>query len=237
MQRHTYPLSLLLTLACAGTAISPPPPPPPAANIARADSLDERPPWSYEELRTGALYALAPMLGYSGRERPPVGTIREMRVLAWHVREDTAGLRIERALLWLLLSGEPQLWALANLYRHPNTDSAWRPATATHAVYFGARLFVEPPRNAEVYALLDVAGNWSFGEDPAAPLLSGDVRQRTWTVLMGEAPTRLYGHEDPQEAPGEYERDEEDHADPSPPGSVPRPSMRTLVSQAGNPAL
>jgi hypothetical protein len=221
MRRYPYLPGLLLALGCAGSTISPPPAPPPAADIARADSLDERPPWSYEELRTGALYALAPMLGYSGRDRPASGTIREMRVLAWHVREDTAGLRIERALLWLLLSGEPGLWALANLYRHPNTASAWRPATATHAPYFGARLFVEPPRNAEVYALLDVAGNWSFGADPAAPLLSGDVRQRTWTVLTGEAPTRLYGHEDPQDAPGDEEPDEEEHEDPPPPGSPP----------------
>jgi hypothetical protein len=195
--------------ACVPTAATPGAPPPPAVDLQRSDTLDALPPWSYEGLRAGALAAIAPLMGYYGRDRPRAGTIQELRVLAWHVTVDTAEqLRVERALLWLHLSGDPPLWAVANLYRRPASDTTWRPATATHVQYFGARLSVTPPANADIHGLLDIAGNWAFDEDPAAPFVAADVRQRTWRAVVGEEPVRFYtraggagaGAEDPDPA-------------------------------------
>lgn len=183
---------LLLVTACSGVRMPPGPSVPPPAELGRADTLDAAAPWSYEELRAGALWALAPLLGYSGRERPPVSTISEIRVLAWHVTEDSSGLRVERALLWMQLTGEPLLWAVANLYRHPGSDTAWRPATATHTQYYGARLFVDPPRNDDVYTLLDINDNWRFDADPSEPFRDADLRERTWMEVIGEPPARRY---------------------------------------------
>jgi hypothetical protein len=217
--KRTALVAVIAFGGCIPAAVSPgPPPPPPAVNLQRADTLDPQPPWNYESLRAGALAAIAPLMGHYGRDRPPVGTIQGMRVLTWHVREDTAqNLRIERALLWLQLRGDPTIWALANLYRHPGVDTTWRPATATHTQYFGGRLYVDRPTNADIYALLDIAQNWLFQEDPRVPFIAADVRERTWLAVVGREPVRFYVPPDPDPDPDPHpDPDPDPHPDPDP---------------------
>lgn len=158
--------------------------------VASGDTLDTLPPWDHEALVAATV---EPHTWPSDSARSM--RVEEVRLLAWRTHEQYCRDRVTGALLWVRLEKDVSAsrWALFHVMRWPpegerwggDRDPSWSEAHYVHRDYDAVRIFDHPPGNEEIYEL------WPprmFGVGEGWPILTGQVRSRTWRSLTGEEP-------------------------------------------------
>lgn len=147
------------------------------------DDLDPIPPWDMNELVVSAtnIFGLAPAAS--------------VRLLAWQSVEGAGKFRIDSALLWARYpyrdhtGADRVFWKLLGMFRHPlNQYTGWRAVTISH-IFLGHAGFTYPPKSGDVYAFVERAG-WKLPHrQQGFAVLGRGIRSKTWTDVIGEAPT------------------------------------------------
>jgi hypothetical protein len=165
-------LLLLATAAIVALAVNGP-------TVSRAPktvSVSEDPPpdFDWEKLKTYT----ANWLRVNHRN----ASVDDVRLLAWHTMEDDRPLRVIHALVWAKLK----------LYGPP--DEAWWDVSDVYDGFFeGERSYTDPPTNADVYDFLSQPDDpWYWTPRDGFSILAGDVREHTWTEVIGEKPMQFY---------------------------------------------
>jgi hypothetical protein len=138
------------------------------------------PDWDLDALRDFACaYACA-----------PAGSAAHL--LAWSVVEDDRPLRNHNAVFAIehaAPAAKPK-WSVVVMYRHA-TNAWWNIEVSFHSRARPVRHGPRAPSSATLHAILD-ENRWQWAEADGFRVLAGNTIDPLWTLVTGEAPTRLF---------------------------------------------